>query len=141
YSRTILLRVKEKIPKQALDREFQNLSRSAANEFRHEGWAGKPMLAKTADLRYRGQGFELNVAYGPKMHDAFHAEHKRRYGYSSPEREVEIVTVRLRAKLAGSKVALKTDKPPRTEKPNSEKVWFDGKFRPTAIYARESLPL
>jgi N-methylhydantoinase A len=141
YSRTILLRVKGQVPKQALDREFQNLARGAANEFHHEAWTGKPLLTKTADLRYRGQGFELNLAYGPNMLEAFHAEHKRRYGYSSPEREVEIVTVRLRAKLAGSKVALKTDKPLRAGKPKSEKVWFDGKFRPTAIYARESLPL
>jgi N-methylhydantoinase A len=141
YSRTVLLRVKREVPKQALDREFQNLSRSAANEFRLEGWTGKPLLTKTADLRYRGQGFELNVAYGPRMLGAFHAEHKRRYGYSSPERKVEIVTVRLRAKLAGSKVALKTDKPLCATKPKSEKVWFDGEFLPTAIYARESQPL
>jgi N-methylhydantoinase A len=38
------------------------------------------------------------------MVQAFHAEHKRRYGYSSPEREVEIVTIRLRARIRGSLV-------------------------------------
>jgi N-methylhydantoinase A len=31
------------------------------------------------------------------MVEAFHREHRRRYGYSHPEREVELVTLRLRA--------------------------------------------
>jgi N-methylhydantoinase A len=54
-------------------------------------------------VRYRGQGFELNVPLTGRQFqqvlNAFHNEHQRRYGYSHRDREVEIVTVRLRATL------------------------------------------
>src|SRR5437868_9026013 len=51
-------------------------------------------------VRYRGQGYELNLPYSPDLLERFHAEHQRRYGYSSPQREVEIVTVRMRGRVA-----------------------------------------
>ncbi len=140
YSRTILLRVKHNVPKQKLDAEFRTLMQSAEREFKKEGWSGKPRLSRTADLRYRGQGFELNVEYGPNMLADFHAEHKRRYGYSSPEREVEIVTVRLRATIAGSKMKANVAEIRRPTKPQSANVFFDGKTLRAQIQARESLP-
>ena len=54
---------------------------------------------RTLDLRYRGQGYELNVPAGGDAVARFHEEHQRRYGYHHPDREIELVTVRLRAKL------------------------------------------
>ena len=141
YSRTILLRVKDTIPKRKLDAEFRALAQSAEREFKREGWTGKPALARTADLRYRGQGFELNIAYGPRMLADFHAEHKRRYGYSSPQREVEIVTVRLRAKLPGSRIEASFAETGRTGKAQSASVFFDGKSQRAQVLARESLPV
>jgi N-methylhydantoinase A len=102
YSRTILLRVRKTVPKARLEGEFLALSNWARREFQEEGWSGKPELLRSADIRYRGQGYELNIAYGPSLLGDFHAEHKRRYGYNSPEREVEIVTVRLRARVRGA---------------------------------------
>jgi N-methylhydantoinase A len=103
YSRTVLLRAKNEVPRAKLESEFRKLERKAETEFRAERWEGTPSLVRTADLRYRGQGFELNVPYGPRMLAEFHEEHRRRYGYASPEREVEIVTVRLRARIKGRK--------------------------------------
>jgi N-methylhydantoinase A len=47
-----------------------------------------------ADLRYSGQSFELTVPLGPQLADRFHAAHEDRYGYSDPERELELVAVR-----------------------------------------------
>lgn len=145
YSRTVLLRVKDTIPKRKLEAEFRALAQAAEREFKQEAWTGKPELSRTADLRYRGQGFELNVEYGPrdqeKMLAAFHAEHKRRYGYSSPEREVEVVTIRLRAQIPGTKINAKPADVRRAGKNQTAKVSFDGKFQRTQIVARESLPL
>jgi N-methylhydantoinase A len=144
YSRTILCgagtlaREKAAVTKK-LDAEFCALSQSAAKEFKNERWAGKPQLSKSADLRYRGQGFELNIGYGPKMLDDFHTEHKRRYGYSSPERDVEIVTVRLRAKLPGTKLAPKFAPDPAAATPQKSSIWFDGEPQRASIYSRESL--
>ena len=47
-----------------------------------------------ADLRYRGQSFELPVPLGPGLEERFHQLHEERYGYSDPGRELELVAVR-----------------------------------------------
>jgi N-methylhydantoinase A len=47
-----------------------------------------------ADLRYRGQSFELTVPLGPDLEERFHQLHEERYGYSDPGRELELVAVR-----------------------------------------------
>jgi len=105
YSRTVLWSVpadkRSGELKRKLRTEFERLEEMARQDFRAEGWRGKIQLRSTADLRYKGQGFELNVPVRSLnvdgSIDAFHREHLRRYGYSHPEREVELVTLRLRA--------------------------------------------
>jgi N-methylhydantoinase A len=47
-----------------------------------------------ADLRYRGQSFELTVPLGDDLADAFHRAHEERYGYAQRDRPVEVVAVR-----------------------------------------------
>jgi N-methylhydantoinase A len=47
-----------------------------------------------ADLRYRGQSFELTVPLGPDLAGTFHRAHEERYGYADPAREIELVAVR-----------------------------------------------
>jgi N-methylhydantoinase A len=47
-----------------------------------------------ADLRYRGQSFELTVPLGAGLADRFHRAHEERYGYSDRDRPVELVAVR-----------------------------------------------
>jgi N-methylhydantoinase A len=47
-----------------------------------------------ADLRYAGQSFELTVALGGDLAEAFHRTHEERYGYADRSRPVELVAVR-----------------------------------------------
>jgi N-methylhydantoinase A len=47
-----------------------------------------------ADLRYRGQSFELTVPLGAGLAERFHAAHEERYGYADRQRELELVAVR-----------------------------------------------
>ncbi|WP_028059302.1 hydantoinase/oxoprolinase family protein [Candidatus Solirubrobacter pratensis] len=58
-----------------------------------------------AELRYRGQAFELSVELGDldadSLEQAFHDAHEQAYGYSDPEVEVELVTLRATATVAG----------------------------------------
>lgn len=56
-----------------------------------------PILARSADLRYHGQGYELRVDWSPKVIAHFHQLHARSYGYADPARPVEIVTLRVQA--------------------------------------------
>ena len=68
----------------------------------------------------------------------FHAEHKRRYGYSSPEREVEIVTVRMRGRVASPEKLsrLKIREEQGTLKPAAAMVHFAGKRHRTQVIPR-----
>ncbi|WP_084462747.1 hydantoinase/oxoprolinase family protein [Oceanibaculum pacificum] len=63
-------------------------------------------LEYSADLRYVGQNYEINIrsAAPPSdakawadMRQAFHAAHKRQYGYASLDKPLQMVTVRLTA--------------------------------------------
>ena len=56
--------------------------------------AGELPEAGEADLRYRGQSFELRVPLQRDLAAAFHRAHAERYGYADPEREIELVAVR-----------------------------------------------
>jgi N-methylhydantoinase A len=47
-----------------------------------------------ADLRYAGQSFELTVALGGDLAEAFHRAHEERYGYADRSRPIELVAVR-----------------------------------------------
>jgi N-methylhydantoinase A len=56
--------------------------------------AGELPAEGEADLRYRGQSFELTVALQADLTGAFHRAHEARYGYAEPAREIELVAVR-----------------------------------------------
>jgi N-methylhydantoinase A len=61
----------------------------------------------TAELRYRGQAFELAVeAHGDAdaLREAFHAAHEEAYGFRDAEGEVELVTLRATATDPGPDV-------------------------------------
>jgi N-methylhydantoinase A len=65
-----------------------------------------------ADLRYRGQSFELTVPLDPDrgggdLAGAFHAAHEERYGYADPEREIELVAVRTADVVQGPEIAFR----------------------------------
>ncbi len=99
YSRTVLWRIDHAIPKKKLELEFERLRRAAENDFRLEGWTGRWSSQRSIDIRYRGQGYELNVPYSAGAVSAFQTEHQRRYGYTYENRGLELVTLRLRAVL------------------------------------------
>jgi N-methylhydantoinase A len=60
-----------------------------------------------ADLRYRGQSFELTVPLGGDVAQAFHRAHEERYGYVDPERAIELVAVRTAEVRAGPRLELR----------------------------------
>jgi N-methylhydantoinase A len=59
-----------------------------------------------ADLRYRGQSFELRVPLQADLAAAFHRAHEERYGYADREREIEVVAVRTAEVTRGPTVEL-----------------------------------
>src|SRR5208283_3512426 len=101
FSRTLLWRLQSRLPQAELRKEFRQLQAAAEKSFAAEHWGKHRAIhyEKTLDLRYRGQGYELNVPARGDVIARFHEEHQRRYGYHHPSREIELVTLRLRARL------------------------------------------
>jgi N-methylhydantoinase A len=152
YSRTVLWRVSGEIPETRLKREFSELEKQAARIFEQEGWQGKARYEKSVDVRYRGQGYELSIPLTRNLLKEFEREHQRRYGYIHPGREVELVTLRLRAMVKTGRVGTGTlASLPRAESrgpgraklgsPSTLKapVLFEGKKFETRIYSRDAL--
>jgi N-methylhydantoinase A len=71
-----------------------------------------------ADLRYRGQSFELSVPLGGDVAEAFHRAHEERYGHADREREVELVAVRTADVRPGPRVDLPPGEPLEVEGPS-----------------------
>jgi N-methylhydantoinase A len=59
-----------------------------------------------ADLRYRGQSFELSVPLGGDVAEAFHRVHEERYGYADRSRAIELVAVRTAEVRPGPRIEL-----------------------------------
>lgn len=141
-SRTILLRVAPGAAfSKHLDPIFAELKRNIATELKKEDWQGRAVFEQSCDIRYRGQGYELNLPYSASVLKRFHAEHKRRYGYSSPERDLEIVTVRMRGRVASpeklSRLRIREDQ--GRLKASNQMVHFAGRRYRTPILPRSSI--
>ncbi len=96
YSCTVMLPPQETA---RLARHFAELERRGFAEMRREGFPPSALrVTRSVDLRYVGQGFELNVPCesGGRIVEAFHRAHQTRYGYADPARAVELVNVRVR---------------------------------------------
>jgi len=143
YSRTVLWRTLNELPLTRLKAEFNKLRRNAHQDFLTEDWKGAIQYRFSVDVRYRGQGYELNIPYTDRLIAAFRREHDRRYGYSYPAREIELVTLRLRAIMKSPQVSIGTDGAARDERgkldPARTSVFFESKKIACAIYDRESL--
>jgi N-methylhydantoinase A len=64
-----------------------------------------------ADVRYRGQSFELTVPLGEGLAERFHAAHEERYGDADRERPLELVAVRTAEIRPGPELELPPGEP------------------------------
>ncbi|MFC4943019.1 hydantoinase/oxoprolinase family protein [Pseudonocardia sp. GCM10023141] len=92
----------------ALAAEFDQLAAAVVAALRADGNGPVPTVERLLDMRYRGQRFELRIPLPDGDVDAallaatrsrFHAEHRRTYGRTGSDDLVEIVAVRVRARI------------------------------------------
>jgi N-methylhydantoinase A len=79
--------------------------------------AGELPAEGEADLRYRGQSFELAVPLGEGLEERFHRAHEERYGYADRSRQVELVAVRTADIRPGPELELEPAEPLRVSGP------------------------
>jgi N-methylhydantoinase A len=123
---------------------------------REAGAAGTITLARTADMRYVGQGYELAVPIpdGPidgrtadALRAAFDRVYAHRYGYSDVKAAVELVTVGVTVSGAGPEVRLPEQHPgsrdaAHARKPDRRAYFAEARgYIPCPVYDRARLPV
>jgi N-methylhydantoinase A len=136
YSRTVMLPIDA-----SFETVFSELEKLATKDLREEGLAGQSF--RSVDVRYRGQGYELNVPHGPEMAARFHDLHQRRYGFANELRALEVVNVRVR--MVSAAEPFEPVLQPLQEGDGlhaligTRLVHFEDSFHETRIYDRELL--
>jgi N-methylhydantoinase A len=136
YSRTVMLPIDA-----SFETVFSELEKLAAEDFRADGLTGQSF--RSVDVRYQGQGYELNVPHGPEMAAQFHDLHQRRYGFANELQAVEVVNVRVR--MVSAAEPFEPVMQPLQEGDGSHaligtrQVYFDNSFHEARIYDRELL--
>jgi len=134
-----------------LDEEFQQLTKSAAEELSREGFRDNPIFFRSIDMRYQGQNYELEVNIGnepidettvAKALDQFASQHEAFSGASNPDAVIELVNLRVTAIGPSSKIKLEKIKSGDISRPFLRRpVHFSRNgFQETDIYRREDLP-
>jgi len=131
----------------AIEQAYTELATRAEDWLRREqGYEGPFILARSAELRYRGQSFEIDTpvpdgADWRAIGDSFHAAHQRVYGHA--DRYAPIQAIALRVVISGT--VQKPDFPrfPLEPGPASTAghadVWLDGAACRAAVYRRADL--
>src|SRR3989442_5227214 len=136
-----------------LGKIFHGMEARARSLLRVEGVEEKDVsYQRFVDLRYQGQSYELSVPLRERtvtrgvirsaIRD-FHQRHQRKYGYSQPDKPVEIVNVRSYCRGKAGTIARVTGTLAREEGlPKRRRVWFmDGRSIECQVLQRNSLPL
>jgi N-methylhydantoinase A len=146
----------EALDAERLGRMVDEMTAAGTAVVREAGVTGPVTTARTADLRYAGQGYELGVAMpgGPigaetasALRAAFAAAYARRYGYADAGAAIELMAVGVTVTGAGAGVRLAGHRPGTTTvaeagKP-ARRVYFPEfrDFVPCPVYDRARLPV
>jgi N-methylhydantoinase A len=105
FVQTLLTRAADAGP-ETLGRAYAALEAVARDSLGHDGYTAADIeLVRSADVRYAGQAYELTVPVGANGADptvlanAFHREHERTYGHASTGDPVDVVNVKVRARV------------------------------------------
>ena len=125
-------------PDRRASRASHAAGRSRRPELSHEGFAPRRIaIEQQLDVRYVGQSYEITLPFTAGYRREFDRRHGRLYGYSNPDRAVEVVAVRVRASGLTEKPSLPFARPRRAFRPKPAAVRngrFDGRMRPVAFH-------
>jgi len=126
----------EDVDAKEFEGRFEDMEEAATEDLENPGYT------RRADLRYRGQSFELTVEADSleKLKERFHAAHEQRYGYRMEDEAVELVNLRLIATVPVEKPELDE---PEGEDDGTEgdprQANFDGEWQEVPVFDRERM--
>jgi N-methylhydantoinase A len=130
---------------------FENLKAEGAARLEADGIAPADReFDLSADLRYRGQAFELTVPWGEIPIDEggigeislrFHAHHAQRFSYANPEDTVELVTLRLVAigRMARPQISAEEPSSADGDAAGHRRVYVEGQWQDVAAWRRDAI--
>jgi N-methylhydantoinase A len=146
------------VPADHADDVFRQLEDKARAELDAEGMGpGDARFARELDLRYTGQGYELRTPLAGLFVDRLGAEtlraardrfderHTQIHGHAAKERPVEIVSYRLRVRVAVPKYQPRAAAAPPAPRPTADAVKgkrqaaFNATMLETTLYERDRL--
>jgi N-methylhydantoinase A len=144
YSLTIMKK-QENVTVKLLSQGFEEIERKAQEDLRAEKIPDDQiMLERYLDMRYHGQSYEIMLPFDEDYVERFHARHEKTYGYRNPDKAVEIVNIRLRARGRPEKPRFQKQEKMGKESPSEaflgdKPVVFDQRRMRTKIMARDKL--
>ena len=101
----------------------------------------EPELRRRADLRYRGQSFELTVEADDlgAVEERFAEEHERRYGYRMEGEDVELVNARVVATVPVERPELVAEEAEGDAEDGERRANFDGDWSEVPVYRRAGM--
>jgi len=132
----------------AVSSTFNALEAEGSDLLEKEGiGAGDQYFARSADMRYVGQEYTVNLPIGDsisldEIDNSFHDAHRVRYGHSTPGAPVEFVNLRVAAMGRITGASPKYNPPAADANPllGHRNVIFDGREHDTPVLLRENLP-
>jgi N-methylhydantoinase A len=123
------------IDRSSIDDMFAELERNAATDL------DKPNTRRLADLRYRGQAFELTVPADDldDLTARFADAHRRRYGFDLPNEPVQIVNLRLTATVAIAKPRLTSSPADAAAAVEGREAYADAAWRRLDVFRPDAL--
>jgi N-methylhydantoinase A len=126
----------EDADEEEFEERFEGMERAAAEDLED------PEYTRRADLRYRGQSFELTVEVEAlqELEKRFHAAHEQRYGYRMEDEAVELVNLRLVATVPVEKPELAEPEYREGETESGRReANFGGEWREAPVLDRERM--
>ena len=114
------------------------------------GVTATPIMQFTADVRYSGQNFEVNVSFPPgpvteatieRVVDNFHAEHLRQFGHHKEDEALEFVSLRLAVIAATENPEFAPPRPEGSPEPKGHRSLFSssGQTVDAPVFDRSAL--
>jgi N-methylhydantoinase A len=160
YIRSELMPLDEITPDHA-EAIYAGLEAKAREELKAEGMAETDArFSRELDMRYTGQGYELrtpldglfegklDAAAMVRAREKFDERHAQIHGHAAKERSVEVVSYRLRLRVAVPKYVQTSEGPPVQPRPTSgaikghREISFDGRsLIDSTVYERDGLDI
>ncbi len=142
YSRTVMKKTSG-LDARVLERDFVALEQEAVRDLKYEGFGTDKMkLRRSVAIRYVGQSFEIDIAWGGRIEAKFHAAHRGRYGYGDSSRPIEIVSLRVRATGVTQKPRAKrwpSGQSRIASHSHTARVYLSERSAQVPVYARDDL--